>query len=110
MSNPIGQYETVLLEEFRLNEEEPGKIYVIAGTDAAKTYGASVAFHCPCGCGKEIWLPCYTDTERRERCEGSPVWRLEVHADKTVTLTPSILDRGTCGSHYFIQAGKVVWC
>lgn len=83
---------------------EPGKLYVVKGT---QTTSHAAAFLCPCGCGKEVYLPC--------RAPGTPhglgsEWELTLHDDNTVTLHPSILDRGTCQSHYWIKRNQVEWC
>jgi hypothetical protein len=37
-------------------------------------------------------------------------WNYSVDTDGRLTISPSILDRGTCQAHYFIQGGFVKWC
>ena len=103
----IEQFETVLLPGYRRDDEEPGKLYVVTCSEVAEKCGPSVSFFCPCGCGKEVWLPCNTPAFNRH---SSPSWGLTVNPDGTVTLTPSILDRGPCQSHYFITNSRVSWC
>lgn len=57
-----------------------------------------VALHlCPCGCGEKVVTPL-----------GAGQWTLTEEDDKP-TLTPSISNAQTCGAHYFITTGKVVW-
>lgn len=58
-----------------------------------------VASHgCCCGCGVETVTPF-----------GSPGgWSLTKHGGDTVSLWPSILNRG-CGAHYFVTANKIQW-
>ena len=104
----IDSYETVLLPEHMQDDPaEPGKIYAIIGTEIAARNGASVHYICPCGCGKEVFLPCTTVTEPRNR---DPQWELKLTGPlNLVTLHPSIMDRGSCKSHYHIREGKVEW-
>lgn len=60
---------------------------------------SAVGFLCPCGCGREVFLPLDGEHGRQ--------WRLE--SVDPLTISPSILDKG-CGAHYFIRAGKVDFC
>ena len=57
---------------------------------------------CPEGCGTVINLNLLPDDH--------PVWRLGVDPAGRPTLHPSIWRRGECGAHFFMRAGRLVWC
>jgi len=59
-------------------------------------------FTCPCGCQMKIQLCCLP--------ESRPSWSYKVHADKTVTLHPSIWRKRGCCSHFFLRWGIIKWC
>lgn len=64
-----------------------------------------VKFHCPCGCGIEVYLPISTDqaeADATQRC-----WFFK--EDNGPYLSPSIQQTGHCGSHYHIEHGIVRW-
>lgn len=109
MSNRIAAYTTLLLSDYmHADLPLPGQICVIVGTEVSKRVGPSVHYLCPCGCGTEIFLPCYTPEEPRTT---EPKWGLLlVPESNLVTLTPSIHDKGPCQSHYHIEQGRVRWC
>jgi hypothetical protein len=57
-------------------------------------------FSCPCRCGAVIALNLMKSH--------SPCWTVEVHADGTLTLHPSV-DATTCGSHFWIRRNRIHW-
>lgn len=57
-------------------------------------------FRCPCGCGETVSL--------NLMASHSPRWRVERHSNGTLSVNPSV-DSQTCGSHYWIRRGRVVW-
>lgn len=61
-----------------------------------------VAMMCPCGCGAVIQL-CLLP-------ESSPSWAVMVHADRSVSLHPSVWRTTGCRSHFFLREGRVAWC
>jgi len=61
-----------------------------------------VAMLCPCGCGSIVQVSLLPDAK--------PKWRLVEHADKTISLEPSIFGRVGCRSHFFVQHGFIHWC
>lgn len=61
-----------------------------------------VALKCPCKCGDTIHLNLLP--------EAKPCWEVEKHFDETVSLRPSVWSLQGCGSHYFVQNGKIKWC
>lgn len=68
-----------------------GVVYV------STTYGTALHL-CVCGCGNEVVTPI------------SPTdWQLTHDDDGTITLTPSILNRFACGSHYWIRSNQIEW-
>ena len=54
---------------------------------------------CP-KCGDHIQLP----LAGRER------WSVKLDVLRRPTLAPSIWEKQTCGAHFFVRKGKVVWC
>ncbi len=67
---------------------EPGILYV------SEEFG-TMAHICPCGCGEKVITPLN-------------MWTLKI-SDNKPTLSPSIGNFQTCGSHYFIKDGNIVW-
>ncbi len=59
------------------------------------------ALLCPCGCQAVIQLNLLPDAK--------PYWRVDEHADCTISLAPSIWSRKGCGSHYFVRRGFINW-
>lgn len=99
-------FETVVLPGYVPEELEEGKIYVVYNSDLAKEIGHSVSYLCPCGCKQQVFLPCRQEGSPRRQ---TPEWELSVVNDKVV-ISPSILEKGGCKSHYFIKNGEVQWC
>ena len=54
---------------------------------------------CP-KCGEHIQLP----------MAGKPSWSLKVDFLRRPTLAPSIWETGSCGAHFFIRKGAIIWC
>lgn len=66
---------------------EEGKFYY------SKKYNASNHL-CPCGCGDKTYLPIKENE-----------WTLSIDDKKRISITPSILRRLGCQSHYIITNG-----
>lgn len=81
--------EPIYVEEYLPSKSEmkQGKIYI------SKQYNGS-SHLCLCGCGEECYLP----IKKGE-------WSLTDNNGK-ITITPSILQRFDCKSHYIITNGK----
>lgn len=60
------------------------------------------ALICPCGCGDLIQLALDPT--------GRPRWQVSFNEQKQVTLKPSVHRNVRCGSHFFFQDGKIIWC
>lgn len=56
-----------------------------------------MAFRCPCGCGREGYLPF--------KPEKSPSWEFNGDVDKP-TLKPSVLQVGGCRWHGWLKQGQ----
>ena len=61
-----------------------------------------VAMLCPCGCSGVIQL-CVLP-------ESSPCWAVTMHADGTVSLSPSVWRTTGCQCHFFLRGGRIDWC
>jgi hypothetical protein len=60
-----------------------------------------ILFTCPCGCDQQIALNLMRSH--------FPRWEVEVHSTKSFTLHPSV-DSTTCGAHFWVRNGQVIWC
>lgn len=56
---------------------------------------------CPCGCKQQIALNLMQSH--------SPRWRVERHADGSFSVHPSV-DATSCGAHFWLRRGQVIWC
>lgn len=54
---------------------------------------------CP-KCGDHIQLP----------MAGKSRWKLKVDFLRRPTLAPSIWETGSCGAHFLIRKGEILWC
>jgi hypothetical protein len=54
---------------------------------------------CP-KCGDHIELP----------LAGSERWTIKIDLLRRPTLAPSVWEKTTCGAHFFIRTGNVLWC
>jgi len=62
-------------------------------------YAKWAHLRCP-KCSEHIQLP----------LAGKPSWRIEYDWLRRPTISPSIWQTGSCGAHFFIRRGQVVWC
>lgn len=88
-----------LVEGDSLPSDLPKKDLVLAREDGEDW---SIGLHCPCGCGRRLELMLVK--------EARPRWVLKLDKKGRPTLTPSVWLRGGCRSHFFIRAGRIVWC
>lgn len=70
--------------EFIPDELEFGKLYI------SKEYKSAIHL-CLCGCGNQVVTPLHRSG-----------WELTEFTDNKITLSPSIGNYQTCGSHYII--------
>lgn len=56
-------------------------------------------FQCP-KCGDHIQLP----------LAGSDRWSIKVDLLRRPTLAPSIWEQPSCGAHFFVRKGNLLWC
>ena len=89
----IYKVEVKFVKEMPKDKQE-GILYI------SKEYGTSIHL-CPCGCGKQAVTPLEPGIQ--------PRWKLTENGD-LVTLSPSILNRFECKSHYWIRDNNIVWC
>ncbi len=61
-----------------------------------------VGLRCPCGCGQRLEMMLLKNVK--------PRWDVTLDSRGRVTLHPSVWLRTGCRSHFWIRAGKVVWC
>jgi len=73
----------------------PAVIYLV-GDDAHRKW---LIAGCPCGCGESLWLNLMRN--------GRPRWSVDGEGDH-ITVAPSLAVT-TCGSHFWIRRGMIVW-
>jgi len=61
----------------------------------------SIGMRCPCGCKETIELMLLKAAK--------PRWDLTFNAKGQPSLSPSILRRSGCRSHFWVRGGKVEW-
>lgn len=59
-------------------------------------------FDCPGGCGERISLSLNPSRH--------PAWRLRQDWIGRPTLEPSVHQRNACACHFWVRAGRIVWC
>ena len=74
-----------------------GWVYVV-GADG---HDWSAVMACPCGCGKPLEINLLKSAK--------PVWRLTEHANRSVSIEPSIWLKSGCKCHFFITRGRIRW-
>jgi hypothetical protein len=61
-----------------------------------------VGLRCPCGCGERLEMMLLKGVK--------PRWDVIFDERGRVTLHPSVWLRNDCKSHFWVRAGKIVWC
>lgn len=93
----IDKYALVELESFPdFNEQKLGDFLF------SKEFQC-VRFHCPCGCGIQVYLRVSDNPNKQKE---DRVWRFDA---STCTLSPSIQQIGHCQSHYHIENAATRW-
>jgi len=62
----------------------------------------AVGLRCPCGCGQRLEMMLLKEVR--------PRWDVSLDRRGHVTLHPSVWVREGCRSHFWVRAGKIVWC
>jgi hypothetical protein len=62
----------------------------------------SVGMRCPCGCGQRLEMMLLKEVK--------PRWDVSVDPRGRISLHPSVWLREGCKSHFWVRAGKIVWC
>jgi hypothetical protein len=62
----------------------------------------AVALRCPCGCRQRLEMMLLKEVK--------PRWDVSVDRHGHVSLHPSVWQREGCKSHFWVRAGKIVWC
>lgn len=76
----------------------PGLVVIVRDGGVEKW----ACFKCPGGCGEKVMLP--LSPSRR------PHWRAIMDRFSRPTLEPSILQANECRCHFWVRAGRIVWC
>ncbi len=92
----MGDVPATLVADIDDAPDVPGAIELRIWHDDPEVAG--IGFVCPCGCGKEGWLPFQPAP--------SPSWDWDGNKEAP-TLTPSVLQRTGCKWHGWLTAG--VW-
>ena len=86
--------ETVFVETIEPSQVVEGKLII------SEKYNCCQHI-CPCGCGTRVVIPFILGVEDRDN-----YWGYYKHDDGTVSLGPSIKNRG-CKAHYYIKRNKI---
>jgi len=62
----------------------------------------AVGLWCPCGCGRRLEMMLLKEVK--------PRWDVSVDQRGHVSLHPSVWLCEGCKSHFWVRAGKIVWC
>ncbi|MGE0278502.1 MAG: DUF6527 family protein [Alphaproteobacteria bacterium] len=62
----------------------------------------SVGLRCPCGCGQRLEMMLLKEVK--------PRWEISVDQKGYPSLHPSVWLQEGCRSHFWLKAGKIVWC
>ncbi|GEM_PF-3318736 len=73
-----------------------GELVIVGPADSPKW----ALLGCPCRCGEMLWVNLMLGHARHRLISRGP--------SRPVTLTPS-LDVATCGSHFWVREGAVIW-
>jgi hypothetical protein len=76
-------------------EMRPGMVFI----EMRSGYLKWTHLLCP-KCGDHIQLP----------FAGSERWSVKTDFLRRPTLAPSVWEKATCGAHFFVRKGKVLWC
>jgi hypothetical protein len=61
-----------------------------------------VGLRCPCGCGDRLEMMLLEHVR--------PRWEVTLDGKGRASLHPSVWRRDGCRSHFWVHAGKIVWC
>ena len=73
------------------------RIYIVGGRE----FAYQTVMRCPCGCRGLIYVTVAEDSKSS--------WSLIAHADRTVSIYPSIWRTVACRSHFSLRHGRVIW-
>ena len=62
----------------------------------------AVGLRCPCGCGQRLEMMLLKEVR--------PRWNLSFDRTGHVSLHPSVWLQQGCRSHFWVRAGRIVWC
>ena len=91
------RYKTIYLTELP-DKIKKNKIYIIG----ENSYLWEAAMLCPCGCNEILHMSLHE--------EGRPKWDVVNLGSRYISLTPSILRKTGCKSHFFFESGFIKWC
>lgn len=87
--------KAVIVEDIDVHLSTPGAVEIRFYPEGLV---GGLAFVCPCGCGREGYLPVETDSH-------GPRWDWDGNCEQP-TLTPSVLFRGGCEWHGYLTKGE----
>ena len=80
-------------------DEILGRDFVLAREDGEDW---AIAFLCPCGCNDRLELALIPEVK--------PNWTLSIDNENYPTLNPSVWRKTGCKAHFWVKAGKLIWC
>lgn len=88
-----------IIECDSLPERLPRRNLVLAREDGENW---CVGLRCPCGCGERLEMMTLDNV--------APRWDVGLDEKGRVSIHPSVWRRVGCRSHFWVRAGKIVWC
>ncbi len=88
-----------VVESDMLPDKLPARNLILAREDGEDW---CVGLRCPCGCGQKLEMMLLKEVK--------PRWDIAVDRRGKVSLHPSVWVNVGCRSHFWVRAGKVVWC
>jgi Family of unknown function (DUF6527) len=88
-----------IIESDSLPEQLPRRNLVLAREDGEDW---CVGLRCPCGCGERLEMMMLENV--------TPRWDIALDKQGRVSLLPSVFRRVGCRSHFWVRAGRIVWC
>ena len=93
------RHKLTIVEGDSLPSQLPRRGLVLAREDGEDW---CVGLRCPCGCGDGLEMMLLVGVK--------PRWDVTLDGKGRVSLHPSVWRRDGCRSHFWVRAGKIVWC
>ncbi|MGE0490085.1 MAG: DUF6527 family protein [Vulcanimicrobiota bacterium] len=94
---PNVRYSTILVEDELPRRLSGRRLYIVVEAE----FQELAVLTCPCRCGAILYLNLNPDDR--------PCWRVQLDADGTTSIEPSIRRLVGCRSHFWFRSGHIEW-